>query len=182
MRGRISLAGSDIEGRFSSVGAPIVSMAPASRIVVGDRTVLVSSPRWTALGVSHPVVLRTLVPGAFVEIGQDVGISGASVCAAIHISIGDRTMVGADAMIIDTDFHALDPHGRRGGPIPDPRPEHAVRIGRDVFIGARAIVTKGASIGDGSVIGAGSVVTQPIPSGCIAAGNPARVISTLDGA
>lgn len=49
-------------------------------------------------------------------------------------------------------------------------------IGHDVWIGARAIIMSGVTIGNGAVIGAGSIVTQDIPPYAVAAGNPARVI------
>lgn len=49
-------------------------------------------------------------------------------------------------------------------------------IGENCFIGIRAIIMPGVRIGNEVAIGAGSVVTKDIPSNCIAAGNPARVI------
>jgi maltose O-acetyltransferase len=52
-----------------------------------------------------------------------------------------------------------------------------IRIGRGVFIGARAIVMKGVSVGDRAVIGAGAVVTQDVPAYHLAVGNPAKVLS-----
>lgn len=56
-----------------------------------------------------------------------------------------------------------------------------VNIGDRVFIGADSIVLPNVNIGDDVIIGAGSVVTKDIPSGCIAVGNPARVIGkTID--
>lgn len=55
-----------------------------------------------------------------------------------------------------------------------------VVIGDRVFIGCDAIVLPGVSIGDDCVIGAGAVVTKDVPSGTIAAGNPARAIGKTD--
>ena len=55
-----------------------------------------------------------------------------------------------------------------------------VSIGNRVFIGAATIILPGVTIGSDVVIGAGSVVTGNIPSGVVAAGNPVRVICSLD--
>lgn len=53
-------------------------------------------------------------------------------------------------------------------------------IGNNVFIGMNATVLKGVRIGNDVVIGANSVICKDIPDGCVAAGNPARVICTID--
>lgn len=55
-----------------------------------------------------------------------------------------------------------------------------VTIGSDVFIGADTVVLPGVTIGDNVIIGANSTVTHDIPSGSVAFGSPARVISSLD--
>ncbi|WP_281040324.1 MULTISPECIES: CatB-related O-acetyltransferase [unclassified Mesorhizobium] len=49
-------------------------------------------------------------------------------------------------------------------------------VGHDVWIGARAIIMSGVTIGNGAVIGAGSVVTKDVPPYAIVAGSPARII------
>lgn len=55
-----------------------------------------------------------------------------------------------------------------------------VKIGRNVWIGDKATVLAGVTIGDNVIIGAGSIVTHDIPSNCIAAGMPAKIIKLLD--
>lgn len=55
-----------------------------------------------------------------------------------------------------------------------------VTIGNNVFIGMNAIILKGVTIGNNVIIGAGSLVNKDIPDNCVAAGNPARVIMSLD--
>ncbi|WP_205676877.1 acyltransferase [Arthrobacter crystallopoietes] len=160
-------------------GAPIISRAENSEILIEDRVTLVSSPRWTALGVGRPTILRTLLAGAEIKLGEDSGFSGVTICSTKSVRIGSRVLCGADVLISDSDFHPVDEIPRTGAPIPLGRAQDAVKIGDDVFVGARSIVLKGVEIGDGSVIGAGSVVTSDIPKNVIAAGNPARVIRQL---
>ena len=55
-----------------------------------------------------------------------------------------------------------------------------VTIGNNVFIGMNSVVLKGVTIGNNVIIGAGSLVNKDIPDNCVAAGNPARVIMSLD--
>lgn len=163
------------------VGTPVVSLAAASTIEIGDACVLCSDSAHTALGVGHPVVLRTLRPGAAIRIGRDTGISGASICAAVAVEIGAQCLLGADVTICDTDFHALAPTGRRYNADPAAIAARPVRIGDNVFIGARAMVLKGVQIGAGSVVGAGAVVSRDVPAGVVVAGNPARIVGRLPG-
>ena len=172
-------AGADVAAGARFMGPPIVTRCEGSRLFIGERVVLCSWSRWTALGVAHPVVLRTLTPGALLRIGCDTGISGGSFCAAVQIDIGERCLIGADVMISDTDFHSLAPEGRSTGTDWSRVGSAPVRIGNDVFIGARAVILKGVVIGDGAVIGAGSVVTRSVPARAVAAGNPARFLRNL---
>jgi acetyltransferase-like isoleucine patch superfamily enzyme len=51
-----------------------------------------------------------------------------------------------------------------------------VRIGDDVWIGARAVILPGVTVGDHAVIGAGAVVREDVPAWAIVAGVPAKVI------
>lgn len=157
-------------------GSPIVSRVPNSSIVLGQRLVLASQSRRTALGVNHPVVLRTLLPGARLLVADDVGISGGTICAACHVEIGAGCLLGANVVIADTDFHPLNHPGRRYAGLPEPVRSDSVVVGRNVFVGTGSIILKGVRVGDDAVIGAGSVVTSSVPAGAVVAGAPARVI------
>jgi acetyltransferase-like isoleucine patch superfamily enzyme len=53
-----------------------------------------------------------------------------------------------------------------------------VAIGDNVWIGAKAIILKGVTIGDGAVVAAGSVVTKDVAPGVLVAGNPARTLKS----
>jgi acetyltransferase-like isoleucine patch superfamily enzyme len=166
-------------GKVRFYGMPIISLAPGSSMELGADVVLCSHPRFTALGVARPVVLRTLRPDAQIRIGADVGISGGVICAAHSVVIGDQCLFGADVQISDTDFHALAATNRRFENRPECIASAAVHIEDNVFLGAGVRVLKGVRIGRNSVIGAGSVVTNDIPPDVIAAGVPARVIGAL---
>lgn len=159
------------------IGRPIFHKAPGSEISAGKRLVLTSRSSGSSLGVNHPVVLTTHNPDSFIQIGDDVGISGASLCAREAITIGDRVLIGANVMIIDSDEHSLVPQNRRYSQ----RNIQAasIRIEDDVFIGAGAIILKGVTVGRSSVVGAGSVVTRDVPPLTVVAGNPAKVVRGL---
>jgi acetyltransferase-like isoleucine patch superfamily enzyme len=104
-------------------------------------------------------------------------MSSTVICAGKLIEIGEGTIMGAGAMIVDNDFHV--PEGEWGWSdsyLVCGKTAKPVKIGRGVFVGARAIVLKGVTIGDRAVIGAGAVVTKDVPAGHMAVGNPARII------
>lgn len=176
---RIRWCGVDSSPTANFAGMPIISLVPGSRISIGSRVSLCSNSSYTALGVNHAVVLRTLRPGAVIEIGEDTGISGASICAAEYVSIGKGCLIGANVTIVDTDFHALKTQGRRHNNNATDIATSPVRIGDNVFVGTGAIILKGVTVGDDSVIGAGAVVVHDVPAGHIAAGNPAKTLKSL---
>ena len=150
----------------------MVSVANNSALVVGRDVEVVSALRANVLGCSQPCVLRTLAPGARLVLGDNAGLSAAVICAGASIEIGEGTLIGAGAMVIDNDFHAYSGESWRDVTQSGARP---VKIGRQVFIGARAIILKGVTIGDRAVIGAGAVVTKDVPADHLAAGNPASI-------
>ena len=51
-----------------------------------------------------------------------------------------------------------------------------IKIGNDVWIGARAIILDGVTIGDGAIIGAGAIVTKDVPPYAIVGGVPGKVL------
>jgi maltose O-acetyltransferase len=117
--------------------------------------------------------------GAFIGSGRNISIgdnSGIGVNAFLSgaISIGKNVMMGKDVMIIGTNHEFL----RTDLPMIEQglQANREIKIGDDVWIGARAIILSGVSIGSGVIIGAGAVVTKDIPDWAIAVGNPARVI------
>lgn len=100
-------------------------------------------------------------------------------------SIGAFCAIGPEVMIYGQAEHPLDSpssypfrshYFMADAPPAQPRTRGPVRIGNDVWIGSRAIILSGVSIGDGAVIGAGAVVTRDVPPYAVAAGNPARVV------
>ena len=98
-----------------------------------------------------------------------------SIIANEKIIIGDECRIGNNVMIIDSDFHEIDPafRGRSHG---NTAP---VSIGNNVWLGSGVMVLKGITIGDNSIIGAMSLVSKSIPPNSLAAGNPARVLRRL---
>jgi acetyltransferase-like isoleucine patch superfamily enzyme len=171
-----NLAGIHLGRSVRFYGLPIISLEPASRITLGDRTVLCSHPRYTALGVARPVILRTLRSGAVIEIGQDVGMSGAVICAAISVRIGNGCLFGADVQITDTDFHPVAAENRRYEKRADRIGAAGIVIEDNVFLGAGVRVLKGVRIGRDAVVGAGTLVVRDVPPGTVFAGVPGKVI------
>jgi acetyltransferase-like isoleucine patch superfamily enzyme len=158
---------------------PIITLANESIIEIRENAVICSDSEKTALGVNHPVVLRTLAPGAIIVIGKNTGISGGTICAATRVEIGNECLIGANVTIADTDFHPLNPQGRRHSNNPREIGTASIVIEDNVFIGTNVVILKGVRVGKNSVIGAGSVVTKDVPENAIVAGNPARLLRVL---
>ena len=160
-------------------GIPLISLYENSSIKIGERSVIISASKYTALGVRQKTLLRTLAPGAVINIGEDVGISGAVICAMVSVSIGDRCLIGSGVKIFDNDFHPVKITKRRYLTDIKDINKLAVTIEDDVFLGTDAIICKGVRIGSGSVVAAGSVVVNDVPPRCIVGGNPSKIIGTI---
>ena len=91
-----------------------------------------------------------------------------------HIYVGDYTMFGPNVTVA-TAGHPILPELREQGY----QYNMPVRIGRNCWIGAGAMILPGVTVGDNVVIGAGSVVTKDIPDGVVAVGTPCRVLRKI---
>jgi len=108
-------------------------------------------------------------------IGNNSTLRGATIWASSEIIIGDNFLAAPHAWITDNDAHGIDPI-KRANQFAKTAP---IKIGNNVWIGYRAIILKGVTIGDNSIIGAGAIVTKDIPSDVVAAGVPAKAIKRL---
>lgn len=118
------------------------------------------------------ICVSVINPEAILEIGDECILNdGVNICAAARISISNHCLIGDEVIIYDTNFHQV----QAGEAITVAE----VVIHKNVWIGSRAIILPGVTIGAHSVIGAGSMVTSSIPSRVVTAGCPARVIREI---
>ncbi|RKT78193.1 hypothetical protein DFJ68_1633 [Terracoccus luteus] len=124
-----------------------------------------------------PAIKATIRVGqdAAVLVGDDVSMTetcGMSAVEGATIRIGDDVMFASGNQLRADDGHPIFDvaTGQRVNPARD------ITIGNHVWVGLRAILLAGATVGDGTVIGLGSIVTGPVPNNCVAAGAPARVV------
>lgn len=158
-----------------AIGRPLINRKRGTTIEIGSHVTLCSSTKANPLGGGARCMLATLAPGARLIISDRVGMSSVTLCCATLLEIGEGTQIGAGALIMDTDFH---PRGCDGSWETDPAAvSKPVKIGKNCFIGTRAIILKGVAIGDGAVVGAGAVVTKDVEPNTMVGGNPAKKLS-----
>lgn len=119
------------------------------------------------------------------KIGKDVKIFSTALTlidktAPWLITIGDYVQIAEGVKILTHDYawSVLKHYGPEPGAIIGA--QSPVKIGNSVFIGMNAVITRGVTIGDYVIIGAGSVVTKDCPSSGVYAGNPAKLIMTME--
>lgn len=150
------------------------------------------APAGVRIGRGSSVYLGTMFdlgPGARVEIGDYVLINGAQIICDTSVEIGDHTLISWNVVLMESYRVPLDPAARRRvleqaaregtPPLREAGAGRPIRIGANVWIGFDVCILPGVTIGEGSIIGARSVVADDVPSYCIAAGNPARVVRRL---
>ena len=160
---------------LKAIGVPSVNVSLGGFATIGERFTIRTGCGNTEVG-SVGSRIRVGSKG-ILRIGDRVGMSNATIVCEESVEIGDDVFIGGGVQIFDTNFHSTDASIRASG-----RESRAdvktspVRIGARTFLGANAIVCKGAIIGGEAVIAAGSVVVGDVPAGEIWGGNPARRI------
>jgi acetyltransferase-like isoleucine patch superfamily enzyme len=116
-------------------------------------------------------------PDPTLIIGDDTGIGhGCRFVVGKRITIGRHCRIAGDVWMFDSSGHPLDPDARREGRAAAAADVRPITIGDNVWIGGRAIIHPGVTIGDNSVISAGAVVMSDVPPHAVVAGNPARAV------
>jgi acetyltransferase-like isoleucine patch superfamily enzyme len=143
--------------RAHVLGFPAVE---ATDLVVGDDFKLWSGHRTTLLSGWGRIVVGDRV---FINVGTVV-------IAVEEVVIGDDVALAHEVMVLDSDSHGVEGRPYRTAP---------VRIGDGTWVGARATILPGVTIGKRVLVAAGSVVTRDVPDDVLVAGNPARVVRPL---
>ena len=161
LRARWYLRNATVLGQRVRVwGRPIVRNL--GTLLVGERTRLVSTAATVELAVEV---------GGTLEIGAGTFINyGCSIGASQLVRIGPRCRIGTHAILIDNDYHRIEPERRDERP-----PSRPIVLEENVWLGARVIVLRGVTIGEHSVVGTRSLVTGDVPPHSLAYGLPARV-------
>lgn len=145
-----------------------------THVAVTDGGTLLLGENLGLANLAHVFVKHgTLTTGRNTHIGI-----GTVITCREAISIGDNALIAEYVTIRDQD-HDFD------GPLPTALNGFVtapVRIGHNVWLGAKVTILKGVTIGDNVVVGANSVVSRDIPANCVAVGSPARVIRTIEAA
>ena len=148
-------------------------------ISIGNNVTINSSFLSNLTGMNHRTIIVTRLPKSRVVIGDNVGISGATIYARDSIEIGNNVSIGSNAKILDSDFHPLDIESRNA----DDKSKIVdcpIVIEDDCFLGTDCIILKGTVLGRGCVVGAGAVVSGKYEPGSIIVGNPGKVVRIVN--
>lgn len=158
LKARWSLRKVDVVGKRALVlGDPTVD---GSDIQVGDDFKVWSGHR------------KTLISGwGTIRFGDRCFVNvGSTIIAVEQIIVGDDVAFANEVYVMDSDSHGVEGRPHRQAP---------VRIGDGCWIGARAMILPGVTLGRRVLVAAGAVVTRDVPDDCLVAGNPARVVRQL---
>ena len=169
-------------------GAERITFAPGAELLVGlgsfglthagDTSVIKVRPG-AELHIGGRVALqrgvRIVVDGGRLSIGaSNVNGLGTKILCAESVTIGSGCTFSWEVQVLDNDFHAITVDG-----VQQPKTAPVV-IGDRVWVGTRAVILKGVTIGDGAIVAAGAVVNKDVPAGAIVAGIPAKVVGRAD--
>jgi acetyltransferase-like isoleucine patch superfamily enzyme len=109
-----------------------------------------------------------VAPGGHLRLGSGFLNNDAKIACVSQVSIGHDVAIGPEVYIRDTDSHGIS--GSSGAAA------QPITIGDHVWIGMRAMILKGVTIGDGAIIAAGAIVTRDVEEGALVAGVPAKFV------
>lgn len=141
-------------------------------IELGSHVTLSGGLVWFACGDGSPKALH-VGDNSYIGFGTEI-FSGNTVVIGRHVLIANHVLING------YDGHPLDPIDRAAGL----RPKDGfgpVLIDDYAWIGSKAIILKNVHIGKGSVVASGAVVTRDVPDLTVVAGNPAKIIKTIEG-
>ena len=138
---------------WPTVDATDLEIGDDFKVWQGHRTTLISG--WGRLRIGDRVFVN----------------SGTVLISVLEITIGDDVALANEVYVMDSNSHGLE--GR-------PHVEAPVTIGDGTWVGARAMILPGVTIGKRVVVAAGAVVTRDVPDDVLVAGNPARVVRPLE--
>ena len=123
-----------------------------------------------------------------IQIGNHCLVGPRCVIGAVDsVILGNYVMLSNNVIMIDNNNHPVNPVDRKimiGEGYSSPYRTWAYAVSKpivihdNVWIGRNSIISKGVTIGENSIVAAGSIVTKDVPSNCIVAGNPAKVVKT----
>lgn len=165
----------DSNGIGTELRGTIEKRHPKSQISIGEKS-----------RIDGYVV--TEIESSRLSIGKNTIIgSNTKIDCVDSITIGDDVLISYDCIIADADNHSLSSEKRKGdlerwrnGTHDWSDVQRAPIVIKDgAWIGARAIIQKGVTIGEGAIVGMGSVVVGDVPPFTLVLGHPARAIKKL---
>jgi maltose O-acetyltransferase len=152
-----------------------------SGLEMGARSSLISSYAFLHTAASATIRIGSdtgIYHGTFFELGHAARVEIGDYCTLVgailriesELRIGNCALIAHEVVITDCEH------------IGPPRPPTArpITIANDVWIGMRAIVLAGVTIGPGAVVGAGAVVADDVPPMTIVSGNPASIVRRIE--
>ena len=161
--GAVLLVGLASFGLTSATDTSVIRVREGASFHVGGRVALQRG-------------IRIVVDSGRLSIGNGTNMNGlgTKVLCAESVTIGAGCTFSWEVQVLDNDFHAITVDGVQQ---PSTAP---VVIGDRVWVGTRAVILKGVTIGDGAVVAAGAVVNKDVPAGAVVAGVPAKVVGRAD--
>lgn len=160
-------------GTNSHISAPL-SICHPECVEIGNDTSIMLNARLDCWPSYEGVKLN---PRLVIGDRTQLGLNFTAICSD-NLCIGDDVLIAA-GVLISTQNHGMDPESERSYQR-QPLTSAPVHIGNGCWIGERAVILPGVTIGEKSIIGANSVVTRDIPAYSIAVGMPAKVVKTWD--